>query len=207
MRKVSPRYGPGQCWRSGTVESDAGPVDGPDAWDGYRAAVVSQKKATRQRLGADCTGEPMPREGKFRYVKILATVNSRGNCRTGRGRSAIDSSKLSLEPGETSSYLRRSNATYLAKVKSAGIQILEKGSDTAICVGLTEVGRLFDDGWHMTPEEWRKIKSGDLVIIHQDSGECRPARFVTGAHFFTAKVIFEGETELSSVAARKIGAV
>ena len=40
MRKVSPRYGPGQRWRSGTVESDAGPVDGPDAWDGYRAAVV-----------------------------------------------------------------------------------------------------------------------------------------------------------------------
>jgi hypothetical protein len=40
-----------------------------------------------------------------------------------------------------------------------------------------------------------------------NSGECRPARFVTGAHFFTAKVIFEGETELSSVAARKIGAV
>jgi len=42
MRKVSPRYGPGQRWRSGTVESDAGPVDGPDAWDGYPAAVVSQ---------------------------------------------------------------------------------------------------------------------------------------------------------------------
>ena len=98
-------------------------------------------------------------------------------------------------------------ATYLAKVKSAVIQILEKGSDTAICVGLTEVGRLYDDGWHMTPEELGKTKSGDPVIIHQDSGECRPARFVTGAHFFTAKVIFEGETELSSVAARKIGAV
>jgi myo-inositol 2-dehydrogenase/D-chiro-inositol 1-dehydrogenase len=29
-------------WRSGTVESGAGPVDGPDAWDGYRAAVISQ---------------------------------------------------------------------------------------------------------------------------------------------------------------------
>jgi hypothetical protein len=96
-------------------------------------------------------------------------------------------------------------ATHVGKVKRAVIQILEKGSDTAICVGLTEVGRLFDDGWHMNPEEWGKIKSGDLVIIHQDSGECRPARFVTGAHFFTAKVIFEGETELSSVAARKIG--
>jgi myo-inositol 2-dehydrogenase/D-chiro-inositol 1-dehydrogenase len=29
-------------WRSGTVESEAGPVDGPDAWDGYRTAVISQ---------------------------------------------------------------------------------------------------------------------------------------------------------------------
>ena len=165
----------------------------------------TEKKANPPAPGSRLHGGPMPREGKFRFVKILATVNSRGNCRTGRGRSAIDSSELSLEPGETSSYLRRSNVP--GEGKSAVIQILEKGSDTAICVGLTEVGRLFDDGWHMTPEEWGKIKSGDPVIIHQDSGECRPARFVTGAHFFTAKVIFEGETELSSVAARKIGAV
>jgi hypothetical protein len=66
---------------------------------------------------------------------------------------------------------------------------------------------LFDDGWHMTPEEWGKIKSGDPVLIHQDSGECRPARFETGAKHFSAKVIFEGETKLSSVAARKIGPV
>jgi myo-inositol 2-dehydrogenase / D-chiro-inositol 1-dehydrogenase len=29
-------------WRSGKVESTLGPVDGPDAWDGYRAAVISQ---------------------------------------------------------------------------------------------------------------------------------------------------------------------
>jgi len=29
-------------WRLGDVESEAGPVDGPDAWDGYRAAVTSQ---------------------------------------------------------------------------------------------------------------------------------------------------------------------
>src|ERR1700751_5702245 len=50
-------------------------------------------------------------------------------------------------------------ATHVAKVKRAVIQILEKGSDTAICVGLTEAGRLYDDGWHMTPEERGKIKS------------------------------------------------
>ena len=29
-------------WRSGEVESTVGPVDGPDAWDGYRAALVAQ---------------------------------------------------------------------------------------------------------------------------------------------------------------------
>jgi hypothetical protein len=47
-------------------------------------------------------------------------------------------------------------ATYVAKVKRAVIQILEKGSDTPICVGPTEVGRLYDDGWHMTPEKREK---------------------------------------------------
>jgi hypothetical protein len=59
----------------------------------------------------------------------------------------------------------------------------------------------------MTPEEWGKIKSGDPVLILEDSGEFRPARFETGAKHFSAKVIFEGETKLSSVAARKIGPV
>ena len=29
-------------WRLGDAKSEAGPVDGPDAWDGYRAAVTSQ---------------------------------------------------------------------------------------------------------------------------------------------------------------------
>src|SRR5260221_12307541 len=29
-------------WRSGKVESGLGPVDGPDGWDGYRAAAISQ---------------------------------------------------------------------------------------------------------------------------------------------------------------------
>ena len=29
-------------WRLGNVESAVGPVDGPDAWDGYRAAIVAQ---------------------------------------------------------------------------------------------------------------------------------------------------------------------
>jgi hypothetical protein len=61
------------------------------------------------------------------------------------------------------------------------------------------------NGWKMTVEEWKKIKSGDAVFVQLESGECRPARFVTGAHFFSAKVIFEGETEPTIVAAKNIG--
>ena len=44
-------------WRSGTVESNVGPVDGPDAWDGYRAAVVSQAV-----LASMSQGDPVPVE-------------------------------------------------------------------------------------------------------------------------------------------------
>jgi len=95
-------------------------------------------------------------------------------------------------------------AVYVTRSKRE-VTLVLKGSDTATCVGLTEVGLLFDDGWHMTPEEWGKIKSGDPVLIHEDSGECRRARFETGAKHFSAKVNFEGETKLSSLAARKIG--
>jgi myo-inositol 2-dehydrogenase / D-chiro-inositol 1-dehydrogenase len=38
-------------WRSGTIEGGAGPVDGPNAWDGYRAAVVSQVLASMSQGG------------------------------------------------------------------------------------------------------------------------------------------------------------
>jgi hypothetical protein len=82
-----------------------------------------------------------------------------------------------------------------------------KGSDTAISVRLTEVGRWQDNGWKMSPEEWKKIRRGDLVLVYRDSGERRLARFVTGAQHFSAKVIFEGETEVSPVAAKNIGVV
>lgn len=101
--------------------------------------------------------------------------------------------------------------TYVAakcveKVKGEATMVL-KGSDTAISVRLTEVGRWQDNGWKMTPEEWKKIRRGDLVLVHRGSGEPRLARFITGAQHFSAKVIFEGETELSLVAAINIGPV
>src|SRR5258708_17210206 len=82
---------------------------------------------------------------------------------------------------------------------------MQEGSDIAVCVGLTEVGRWQDNGWKMTPEEWGKIRSGDPVFVYSESGERRLARFVTGAQHFSAKVIFEGKTELSPVAAINIG--
>jgi len=99
--------------------------------------------------------------------------------------------------------------TYVAakcveKVKGEATMVL-KGSDTAISVRLTEVGRWQDNGWKMTPEEWGKIRSGDPVFVYSESGERRLASFVTGAKHFSAKVIFEGETELATVAAKNLG--
>ena len=38
-------------WRSGNVENGVGPVDGPDAWDGYRATVVAQTVLSSMRKG------------------------------------------------------------------------------------------------------------------------------------------------------------
>jgi hypothetical protein len=96
-----------------------------------------------------------------------------------------------------------SEAVYVEKSKRDATLVL-KGSQ--ICVGLT-VGRWQDNGWKMTPEEWEKIRSGDPVLIYSESGKCRAARFVTGAQHFGAKVIYEGETEVSPVAAKNIGVV
>jgi hypothetical protein len=45
------------------------------------------------------------------------------------------------------------------------------------------------------------------VIVHEDSGELRRARFITGGKHFSAKVIYEGETNESLVASRQIGPV
>jgi hypothetical protein len=88
-------------------------------------------------------------------------------------------------------------AQCIEKRKRDGMFLLN-GSDTPISVNLTEVGRYVDTGWHMTGEERSRLKSGDLVIVHEDSGERRRAR---------AKVIYNGETTESLVASRQIGPV
>jgi len=46
-------------WRSGDVKNDVGPVDGPDAWDGYRAALVAQTVLLSMAQGTPIPVEPM----------------------------------------------------------------------------------------------------------------------------------------------------
>jgi hypothetical protein len=84
---------------------------------------------------------------------------------------------------------------------------LIEGTDTPINISLTEAGRYAHDGWQMSGEELSKLNLGDPVLIHEDSGERRRARFITGAKHFSAKVIYEGETSESLVASRQIGPV
>jgi len=46
-------------WRSNNVENGAGPVDGPDAWDGYRAAIVAQTVLISMSRGGPVAVESM----------------------------------------------------------------------------------------------------------------------------------------------------
>ena len=46
-------------WRSRDVENNVGPVDGPDAWDGYRAALVAQTVLASMAQGIPVAVEPM----------------------------------------------------------------------------------------------------------------------------------------------------
>jgi hypothetical protein len=71
-------------------------------------------------------------------------------------------------------------AQCIEKRKRDGTFLLN-GSDIPMSVSLSEVGRYVETGWQMTGEELSKLKPYDPVIIHKDSGERRPARFLTGA--------------------------
>jgi hypothetical protein len=64
---------------------------------------------------------------------------------------------------------------------------LPEGTNTPIDISLTEAGRYADDGWHMTGEEQSKLRVGDLVPIHEDSGELWRARYMGEGKFFSAK--------------------
>ena len=57
-------------WRSGKTESDAGPVDGPDAWDGYRAAVISQAVLVSMATGGRVAVEYKPLPELYRRSRV-----------------------------------------------------------------------------------------------------------------------------------------
>jgi hypothetical protein len=97
-------------------------------------------------------------------------------------------------------------AVCLEKRKRDGTFLVE-GSDTPISISLTEAGRYVETGWYMTGEESIRLRLGDPVIVHEDSGELRRARYMGGAKFFSAKVIYDGETSESLVVSRQIGPV
>jgi myo-inositol 2-dehydrogenase/D-chiro-inositol 1-dehydrogenase len=63
-------------WRSGKTES--GPVDGPDAWDGYRAAVISEAVLVSMSRGGRAAVESMPLPELYRRSRASA-VNAGDN--------------------------------------------------------------------------------------------------------------------------------
>ena len=97
-------------------------------------------------------------------------------------------------------------AQCIEKRKRDGTFIVE-GTNTPIDISLTEAGRYVDTGWHMTGEERSKLKCGDPVIVHEDSGELRRARYMGCAKPYLTKVIYEGETSESLVVSRQTGPV
>ena len=69
-------------WRSGKPKDDLDPVDGPDAWDGYRAAVISQAVLVSMSKGGRVAvaARPLPElYRRSREIGKSAAVCSRGN--------------------------------------------------------------------------------------------------------------------------------
>ena len=63
-------------WRAGDVESTVDPVDGPDAWDGYRAALVAQTVLLSMAQGTPVPVEPMAVPTLYQPYRTAST-NSR----------------------------------------------------------------------------------------------------------------------------------
>jgi len=59
-------------WRSGKVESGLGPVDGPDGWDGYRAAAISQAVLVSISSGGRVAVESKPLPELYRRSRVSA---------------------------------------------------------------------------------------------------------------------------------------
>jgi myo-inositol 2-dehydrogenase / D-chiro-inositol 1-dehydrogenase len=59
-------------WRSGKVESDLGPVAGPDGWDGYRATAISQAVLVSISSGGRVAVESKPVPELYRRSRVSA---------------------------------------------------------------------------------------------------------------------------------------
>jgi hypothetical protein len=57
-------------WRSGRAGNAQGPVGGPDAWDGYRTAVISQTVLASMAEGGLSTVASMPLPDFYRRVAL-----------------------------------------------------------------------------------------------------------------------------------------
>ena len=60
-------------WRSGKVENGLGPVEGPDAWDGYRAAIVAQTVLVSMSRGGSATVESISLPELYRRCRAFST--------------------------------------------------------------------------------------------------------------------------------------
>ena len=60
-------------WRSGNVESAVDPLDGPDAWDGYRAAVVAHTVLVSMSRGGPAAVESMTLPELYSRSRVIAT--------------------------------------------------------------------------------------------------------------------------------------
>ena len=60
-------------WRLAKVENGVDPVNGPDAWDGYRAAIVAQAVLVSMSRGAPVEVESMSLPELYRQCRAFST--------------------------------------------------------------------------------------------------------------------------------------
>jgi myo-inositol 2-dehydrogenase / D-chiro-inositol 1-dehydrogenase len=60
-------------WHSGSIESEIGPVDGPDVWDGYRVAVISQAVLASMSKGGPSAVESISMPELYRRCRAAGS--------------------------------------------------------------------------------------------------------------------------------------
>jgi hypothetical protein len=122
----------------------------------------AEKRPTRQRRGADCTGDPCREKGNLNMSKYWRPLTQEEMAGLSGGDSVVVRQNYLYNPERL--LVTYEEAKCVERSKRATTLVL-KGSDTVISVGLTEVGCFQDDGWKMSPEEWGKIRRGDPVLV------------------------------------------